>query len=61
MRVSVTEQLGNALLVYGVCSGVNLVASLDPHRTVEVGSTIRLSANLDTIRLFDPETQESLL
>jgi len=61
VQASVTEQLGNALLVYGACGEENIVASLDPHRVVNVGSTIRLSVNLETIRLFDPETQSSLL
>jgi multiple sugar transport system ATP-binding protein len=61
VTVSVTEQLGHSLLVYGTVDGVQVVASVDPHRSVEVGSTMNLSLNLDTLHVFEPETQETLL
>jgi multiple sugar transport system ATP-binding protein len=61
MTVAVTEQLGHALLVYGSVDEAQIVASLDPHRKVEVDSTIHLTVNLDTLHVFDPETQETLL
>jgi len=61
MGVSVTEQLGHSLLVYGNLDGTQVVASLDPHRRVEVDSTIRLRLNLNTLHLFDPETEKTLL
>jgi len=61
MKVSVTEQLGHALLVYGYLDEAQVVASLDPHRRVEIDSTVHLKVNLDTLHVFDPEAQETLL
>ena len=61
MTVAVTEQLGHSLLVYGSVDDAQVVASLDPHRRVEVDSTIHLTVNLDTLHVFNPETQETLL
>jgi multiple sugar transport system ATP-binding protein len=61
LAVSVTEQLGHSLLVYGDIDGSQVVASLDPHRRVEVDSTIHLKVNLETLHIFDPETNETLL
>jgi multiple sugar transport system ATP-binding protein len=61
LTVSVTEQLGHSLLVYGDVDGTQVVASLDPHRRVDIDSTIRLKVNLDTLHVFDPETEETLL
>jgi len=61
LTVSVTEQLGHSLLVYGDLDESQVVASLDPHRKVGVDSTIHLKLNLDTLHVFDPETQMTLL
>jgi len=61
LSVSVKEQLGHSLLVYGNISGSQVVASLDPHRQVELDTTIHLSVNLDTVHVFEPETLETLI
>ena len=61
LTVAVTEQLGHSLLVYGYLDETQIVASLDPHRRVNVDSTIHLKLNLATLHVFDPETQETLL
>jgi multiple sugar transport system ATP-binding protein len=61
VTVSVTEQLGNCLLVYGRCGGEEIVASLDPHQPVAIGSTVYLQVNLKTVHVFHPETQTTLL
>jgi multiple sugar transport system ATP-binding protein len=61
LTVSVTEQLGHALLVYGNLDETQVVASLDPHRRVEIDSTVHLQVNLDTLHVFDPETMETLI
>jgi len=61
LTVSVTEQLGHSLLVYGDVDEAQVVASLDPHRKVEIDSTIHLRVNLDTLHVFDPETMETLV
>ena len=61
LTVAVTEQLGHSLLVYGYLDETQVVASLDPHRRVEIDSTIHLKLNLNTLHVFDPESQETLL
>ena len=61
MTVKVTEPLGNELLVYADCGGEQVVANLDPHQHIEIDSIIKLSPNLDTIHLFDQETEKTLL
>ena len=59
--MAVTEPLGNELLVYADCGGERIVANLDPHRRVEVDSTIRLKVNTETVHLFDGDTEQTLL
>jgi len=61
MTVTVTEPLGNELLVYADCGGEQVVANLDPHQHVEIDSTIKLALNLSTLHLFDSETEKTLL
>jgi len=61
LTVSVKEQLGNTLLVYGYIRDVQIVASLDPHRKVDVDATIYLKVDLSTVHIFDPDTEETLL
>ncbi|MEW5825947.1 MAG: sn-glycerol-3-phosphate ABC transporter ATP-binding protein UgpC [Candidatus Bipolaricaulota bacterium] len=60
-RISVKEQLGHSLLVYGDVDGSQIVASLDPHRQVEIDQEVRLRVNLKTVHVFDPETQATLV
>ena len=61
MTVRVTEPLGNELLVYADCGDERVVANLDPHRKVEVDSTIHLQVSIDSVHLFDKESAETLL
>ncbi len=61
MTVQVTEPLGNELLVYADCAGDHVVANLDPHQTIDIDSTIRLSVDLSVLHLFDPQTEKTLL
>jgi len=61
IRVSVLEQLGHTLLVYGYLDSTQIVASLEPHTRVELDSQIRLAVNMRTLHVFDPELQETLL
>jgi len=61
LKVSVIEQLGHTLLVYGYVDDVQIVASLDPHTKVELESVIRLVVNLDTLHVFNPESQETII
>jgi multiple sugar transport system ATP-binding protein len=61
MTVKVTESLGKELIIYAYCGGEQVVATLDPHQHIEIDSTIKLSPNLDTMHLFDSETEKTLL
>jgi len=61
LNVSVKEQLGHSLLVYGTIAGSQVVASLDPHRQVELDTAIHLSVNLNTVHVFDPESLTTLI
>ena len=59
--VTVKEQLGYTLLVYGYVEESLIVASLDPHSAIEVGQTVHLGVNLNTLHVFDPETAQTLI
>ena len=61
ITVSVREHLGHTLLVYGYIDDVQIVASLEPHSRVEVDSEIHLRVNTDTVHVFDPETEATLI
>jgi len=61
MKVSVKEHLGHTLLVYGYVDDVQVVASLDPHRQVDVDMEASFSVNLDTLHVFDAETETTLV
>jgi ABC-type sugar transport system ATPase subunit len=61
MMVSVKEQLGHSLLVYGDAGGAQIVASLDPHCQVELDSSIRLAVNTETLHVFDPDSMKTLI
>ena len=61
MKVSVLEQLGHTLLVYGYLEDAQIVASVDPHTHVKLDSTIRLSLNAETLHVFDPANEKTLL
>ncbi len=62
VRVLVKEQLGHSLLIYGDAGdGQQIVASLDPHRQVDIDQEIFLKANLNTLHVFDSETQATLI
>jgi multiple sugar transport system ATP-binding protein len=61
LEVSVLEQLGHTLLVYGYLEGTQIVASVDPHMQVSLASTIRLSANTASLHIFDPATEKTII
>ncbi|MBU0595823.1 TOBE domain-containing protein, partial [Candidatus Bipolaricaulota bacterium] len=59
--VSVREQLGHSLLVYGYLDGTQIVASLDPHARVTLDASIHLQVNVDTLHVFEPESEALLI
>jgi len=61
ITVKVIEQLGHTLLVYGDCGLQQVVASLDPHRNVELDTTIQLAVDTTSLHLFNPDGEKTLL
>ena len=55
------EHLGHTLLVYGYIDDVQIVASLDPHSQVDIGSDIFVAVNTASLHVFDPETEITLI
>jgi len=60
IEVAVKEHLGHMLLVYGYVDDMQIVASLDPHTQVEVGSQIYLGVNAERLHVFDSITEAML-
>jgi multiple sugar transport system ATP-binding protein len=56
MDVTVTEPLGNSLLVRGTVGGHEMEVSLPPRTAVETGDLVSLRADADRLHLFDTET-----
>lgn len=61
LRVRVVEPLGSELVIYGDLSSSPLVAKLDPSVKISVGEELHLAVNTAQLRLFDRETERSLL
>lgn len=61
IKVAVLEQLGHSQLIYGYVENTQIVASIDSHQQVSLDSIIRLSVNVETLHVFDPATQKTLL
>jgi len=60
LDVTVTEPLGDTLLVRGQMGSQPVEVQLEPRTAVEAGDTLSLSADPDRLHLFDPETGEAL-
>ncbi len=56
LSVSVTEPLGESLLLRGTVCGNELSVKADPRREVTVGETVSLTADLERLHLFHPDT-----
>jgi len=61
ITVKVIEQLGHTLLVYGDCGLQQVVTSLDPHRSVDLDTTIQLTVDMESLYLFNPQSEKTLL
>jgi multiple sugar transport system ATP-binding protein len=61
VRVRVTETLGHELLVYADCGDERIVANLNPHRKIDVDTTIHLKVDMESLHLFDQDTERTLL
>ncbi len=60
-KVAVKEQLGHSLLIYGHIEDSQIVASLDPHASVELDEIIRLRVNRKAVHVFDSESGRTLI
>lgn len=60
-KVEVYEMLGSTCNLYVSCNGVQITAAVDPSTTAHVGDTIQLAFNVDTIQIFDKETDNNIL
>jgi len=60
LSVTVTEPLGDSLLVRGTVDGRELEVNLPPRAGVEAGDEIRLAVDGDRLHLFDAETGDAV-
>ena len=59
-EVEIAEPLGHEVIVHSRIGDDLLVAKLDPHTIPKIGATIPLVLELDTLHLFDAETEKRL-
>jgi multiple sugar transport system ATP-binding protein len=60
VEIEVLEPLGSEVIVHGRLGDEVLVASFEPHEAPSVGDRIDLVLELDTLHLFDAETERRL-
>ncbi len=59
-EVEIAEPLGNEVIVHARVGDALLVAKLEPHRVPKLGEKINLFVELDSLHLFDAETEQRL-
>ena len=59
-KADVVEYLGNEELIHATTGDLDLVAVIGSDNKVRPGDTLTLTCHPDKLRLFDPETTESL-
>jgi multiple sugar transport system ATP-binding protein len=60
MLVEVVERLGSDEYLYGQVGGDTITARVDPKLRVKVGTRVKLSLDVDQLRLFDAGTEKAL-
>jgi len=60
LTVEIVEVLGDEVVVHGRAGEETLVFKQDPHRPAAVGSTIEVQLELESLHLFDAESQRRL-
>lgn len=60
VEVEMVEPLGHEVVVSGKAGDDMLVAKLDPHNIPQIGSKIEVILELDTLHLFDAETEQRI-
>jgi multiple sugar transport system ATP-binding protein len=59
-EVEIVEPLGNEVVVHSRIGDDILVAKLDPHQIPKMGAPIELVVELDTLHLFDAQTEKRM-
>jgi multiple sugar transport system ATP-binding protein len=59
-RVTVTELMGNEVIVYLETDHHELLGRFDPRTSARVGSRIRVSLNMGNTHIFDAETEQAI-
>jgi multiple sugar transport system ATP-binding protein len=59
-EVEIAEPLGNEVIVHARAGDALLVAKLEPHRVPKLGEKLSLFVELDSLHLFDAETERRL-
>jgi multiple sugar transport system ATP-binding protein len=60
VEVDMVEPLGHEIVLHGSAGEDRFVAALDPSRVPRLGERIELAIELDTLHLFDPESEARL-
>jgi multiple sugar transport system ATP-binding protein len=60
VEVEISEPLGHEVVVHGRIGEDRLVAKLDPHRVPEMGASIEIVVELESLHLFDAKTEKRL-
>jgi multiple sugar transport system ATP-binding protein len=58
--VEIVEPLGHEVIVHGRVGDDLLVAKLDPHHVPRLGDKVNLVIELNSLHLFDAETEQRL-
>jgi multiple sugar transport system ATP-binding protein len=58
--VDVLEPLGHEVIVHGRLGDDLIVSKIDPHRAPRMGDRIEVVVELDTLHIFDAETEQRL-
>jgi multiple sugar transport system ATP-binding protein len=59
--VDIAEPLGDEVVVHARTGDDALVFKMDPHQTPAIGSTVEVRLELDSLHLFDGESQQRLV
>ncbi|ESS10238.1 MAG: ABC-type sugar transport system, ATPase component [uncultured archaeon A07HR60] len=60
MEVTVTEPLGDSLLIRGLVGGTEMEVSLPPRSAVDIGDVVSLTADTQRLHLFDADSGKAL-
>jgi len=60
LTVDLVEPLGHEVVIYGKLGDDTLVAKAAPHRAPQIGSELEVAIELDSVHLFDAETERRI-